>query len=195
MAKTNIQEGYTQKSYKIRLYPNNKQETLFYQCAGTSRWAYNWALGIEQENYNNGGKFIPDSDLRKKLTELKQTEEYKWLYNYSNNITKQAIKDACDAYKRFFKKKSGFPKFKSKKKSKHSFFNDGCKVKYNGTHIRLECIGWVKLAEKNRIPLGDCRITSLRLAKQGNHWFISVNVVEKDYNDYSIPENQCIGLD
>ena len=41
--------------------------------------------------------------LRKELTVLKQSEEYAWLYDVSNNIAKQAIKDACEAYKRFFK--------------------------------------------------------------------------------------------
>ena len=70
---------------------------------GTARWAYNWTLGRQIENYNNGGKFIKDKDLRKGLTVLKKTEEYSWLNKYSNNITKQAVKDACEAYEIFQK--------------------------------------------------------------------------------------------
>jgi putative transposase len=34
------------------------------------------------------------------------------LYDYSNNIAKQAIKDLCDAYKKFFNGKANKPKFK-----------------------------------------------------------------------------------
>ena len=79
---------------KVRLEPNNKQKTKLFQSAGTARWAYNWTLAKQEENYKNGGKFITDGDLRKELTILKQTEELKWLKSYSNNITKQAVKDA-----------------------------------------------------------------------------------------------------
>lgn len=42
------------------LIPNNKQNTLMFQNAGTARWAYNWAITREKENYNNGGKFLSD---------------------------------------------------------------------------------------------------------------------------------------
>ena len=70
---------------KVRLEPNNKQQTKLFQSAGTARWAYNWTLGKQEENYKNGGKFIKEGDLRKELTILKQTEELKWLNNYSNN--------------------------------------------------------------------------------------------------------------
>ena len=97
------------------LIPNNKQKTKLFQCSGVSRFAYNWTLSRQQENYKNGGKFISDYDLRKEFTQLKKTKEYEWLNQYSNNIPKQAIKDACDSYKRFFKGCSKFPKFKSKK--------------------------------------------------------------------------------
>ena len=84
------------------LIPNNKQKSKLFQLAGIARFAYNWTLSREQENYKNGGNFLSDYDLRKEFTKLKSTEEYKWLNDYSNNITKQAIKDACLAYKRFF---------------------------------------------------------------------------------------------
>ena len=58
------------------LLPNNKQNTKLFQSAGVSRFAYNWALGIEIENYKNGGKFISNYDLRHEFTLLKQKEEY-----------------------------------------------------------------------------------------------------------------------
>ena len=103
------------KSIKVRLSPNNKQLTKLFQYAGCVRFAYNWAIAREQENYKQGNKFLSDNDLRKEFTQLKKQEEYKWLYSISNDVTKQAIKDACLSYKRFFKGQSNFPKFKSKK--------------------------------------------------------------------------------
>lgn len=53
------------KSVKIQLKANNKQKTKLFQCAGVSRFSYNWALGRQKENYNNGGKFLSDNVLRK----------------------------------------------------------------------------------------------------------------------------------
>ena len=91
------------KSLKIMLIPNNVQETKMFQYAGAARFAYNWALGREKENYENGGKFISDAELRKEFTKLRHTDEYSWLLNISNNVTKQAIKDACNAYMNFFR--------------------------------------------------------------------------------------------
>ena len=43
------------KSIKIQLKPNNKQKTKLFECAGVARWAYNWTLARQQENYKNGG--------------------------------------------------------------------------------------------------------------------------------------------
>lgn len=43
------------KSIKVMLLPNNKQNTKMFQYSGVSRFAYNWAIAREQENYKNGG--------------------------------------------------------------------------------------------------------------------------------------------
>lgn len=178
------------KTYKVMLLPNNKQNTRLFQSAGTARFAYNWTLATQQDNYKNGGKFISDGELRKQFTQMKKTDEFQWLNNYSNNVTKQSIKDACLAYQRFFKKQSGFPKFKSKRKSTPSFYVDNIKIEFIDTHVKLEKIAdgrtknrtkanWIKLAEKNRIPVG-VKYSNPRVTFDGIHWFISVGVECED---------------
>ena len=164
---------------RVRLEPNKKQMSKLFQSAGVARWAYNWTLGKQEENYKNGGKFIKNGELRKELTQLKQTEELKWLNAYSNNITKQAIKDACDAYYKYFKGLSGKPKFKSRRKSPPKFYQDTEKIKFKDGKVRLEKIGWVKLSEKDRIP-EDIKYTNPRVKFDGVHWYVSVGIeVEK----------------
>lgn len=160
---------------KIMLKPNKIQETQLVKSSSTARFIYNWALNIQLENYKSGGKFINDSILRKQLTKLKQTEEYSWLFDVSNNIAKQSIKDLCLAYKNFFNtqknpKTKGFtkktiekskrqnreltsydlqghPKFKSKKYDKLSFYNDPITLCVKKDKVLLEKIGWVKTNE------------------------------------------------
>ena len=78
------------KSIKIRLYPNNKQITKLFQYAGCARFAYNWAIAKEQENYKQKNKFLSDNELRKEFTQLKKLPEYRWLNEVSNNVTKQS---------------------------------------------------------------------------------------------------------
>ena len=185
------------------LIPNNKQKSKLFQSAGVARFAYNWALGREQENYESGGGFLSDYDLRKEFTKLKSTEEYKWLNDYSNNITKQAIKDACLAYKRFFKGQSAFPKFKSKRKSKPSFYMDTDKIRFTNKTVKLEKItlsrkknkqklNWIRLAEKNKIPT-DSKYINPRITFDGIDWWISVGV---EYDDNAeIPVNDGVGID
>lgn len=167
------------KSIKVQLKPNNKQHSLLFQCAGTARWAYNWTLDKQQKNYEAGGKFLSDNDLRKELTQIKKTDELKWLNTYSNNITKQAIKDACDAYKKFFKKIAEKPKFKSKRKSKPSFYHDNIKIKFTQTHVQIEKLGKVKLAEYDRIPASG-KYTNPRITFDGLNWWVSVGIEVDD---------------
>jgi putative transposase len=97
------------RAFKIRLLPNNKQRSLLERSAHVARWAYNWALDQKKQHYEETKKSISQEDIRKKLTKLKQTEAYHWLYQTSNNITKQAIKDCDKAFQNFFQKRAQFP--------------------------------------------------------------------------------------
>ena len=185
------------------LLPNSKQKTKLFQYANTARFAYNWALGREQENYKDNGKFISDCDLRKEFTQMKKTDEYSWLNEISNNVTKQAIKDACNAYKRFFKGYSKFPNFKSRKYSTPSFYQDNVKIQFTGTHVKVEGfssskkknkqkLNWIRLAEHGRIPT-DCKYVNPRIKYDGINWYITVGI--EDESHIGLPSNDGIGID
>lgn len=191
------------KTIRVMLLPNNKQQTKMFQYANTARFAYNWALEREQENYKNGGNFKFDGELRKEFTQLKKTDEYLWLNNVSNNVTKQAIKDACEAYKRFFEGYSNFPKFKSRKKSVLSFYQDSVKIQFSETHVKVEGfaiskkknkqkLNWIRLAECNRIPT-NCKYSNPRIKYDGLNWWITVGIEYLD--SINIPKKDGIGID
>ena len=194
------------KTIRVMLVPNNKQKTKLFQYANAARFAYNWALGREKENYKNDGKFLSDVYLRKEFTKLKKTDKYAWLNEIDCDVTKQAIKDACNAYKRFFKGYSRFPKFKSRKSSIPSFYQDNVKIKFTDTHVKLMLVAGkgkatskrnqkfcrIRLAEHNRIPT-DCRYTNPRIKYDGLNWYLIVGI---EYQDSTIvPSNEGIGID
>ena len=191
------------KSIKVRLNPNNKQSTKLFQYAGCARFAYNWAISREQDNYKQGNKFLSDSELRKEFTQLKKQSEYQWLNEVSNNVTKQAIKDACNTYKRFFKGQCKYPKFKSKKHSTPSFYQDNIKIQFTDTHVKVESfsmskkqnkqkLNWIKLCEKGRIPT-DCKYMNPRFTYDGLYWYVSVGIEVND--NTTLPSNEGIGID
>ena len=190
-------------SIKVRLKPNNKQLSKLFQYAGCARFAYNWAILREQENYKRGNKFISDNDLRKEFTQLKKLSEYEWLNGISNNVPKQAIKDACNTYKRFFKKQCKFPKLKSKRHNKQSFYLDCVKIQFTDTHVKVEGfsmsrkqnkqrLNWIRLCEKGRIPT-NCKYLNPRFTYDGLYWYVSVSI-EVDDNDKT-STNDGIGID
>ena len=191
------------KSIKVRLNPNNKQLTKLFQYAGCDRFAYNWVISREQDNYKQGNKFLSDSELRKEFTQLKKQSEYQWLNEVSNNVTKQAIKDACNTYKRFFKGQCKYPKFKSKKHSTPSFYQDNIKIQFTDTHVKVESfsmskkqnkqkLNWIKLCEKGRIPT-DCKYMNPRFTYDGLYWYVSVGIEVND--NTTLPSNEGIGID
>jgi putative transposase len=178
------------KSYKIKLHPTREQEQKLWQSAGVARWAYNWTLGKQKENHASGGKFISDGILRKELTQLKKTEEYQWLNDVSAQIPKQAVKDACLAYQRFFKKQAKFPKFKSKKRSTPSFYQRYERLKYKNKRVVLEKIGWVKTAE----PLPEGEYSNPKIKHDGLNWYLSVGI-KTEQLIIDKPVSEPIGID
>ena len=190
-------------SIKVRLRPNKKQLTKLFQYAGCARFAYNWVITRERENYEQGNKFLSNNDLRKEFTQLKKRENYKWLNHVSNNVPKQAIKDACNAYKRFFKGQSNYPKFKTKKHSIPAFYQDNVAIQFTDTHVKVEGfamstkrnkqqLNWIKLCEKGRVP-PNAKYTNPRFTYDGLYWYVSVGIELLSSTD--IPTNEGIGID
>ena len=162
---------------KVRLYPSEIQEQKLWKSVGTARFIYSWTLARQEENYKNGGKFISDNELRKEITQLKKTELV-WLNEVSNNVAKQSVKDACDSYKRFFKGLSDKPRFKSRRKSKKSFYNDNCKLKVKeGKLVNIEKVGWIKTNEQ--LPIG-VKYSNPRISYDNKYWYLSVGIEQEE---------------
>jgi len=159
------------------LLPNKKQESKLFETADAARYAYNWTLSTQMKYFEKNKKYIPESEIRKQFTQHKQAKS--WLYKVSNDASKQAVKDCCDAFSRFIneKKKPNYkpyskeqitnaaknnykltrydmqwhPKFKKKDKAEPKFYVDTDKIKFSDTHVKLEKIANSK--RKNRIKI------------------------------------------
>ena len=127
----------------------NKQLTLAKKHAGTSRFAFNWALHKSREAIAKKEKRPTSIDLHKLwVSEIKSIHE--WTYEVSKCAPQQAFRNLEQALQRSFKVKgSGWPKFK-KKGVKDSFYLEGS-IKTDGRRIKIPKFGWVhRSAEPNR---------------------------------------------
>jgi putative transposase len=185
------------KAYKTELAPNKTQLILLAKSAGTARFVYNWALGRRKEEYETTGKSSNAIAQHKQLNVLKETE-YPWMYEVSKCAPQEALRDLDKAYANFFRRvkskegKAGHPKFKSKHDTKQSFRLTGSiTVKENRVH--LPRIGWVKLKEKNYIPV-DCKVLSATVSKKSDRWFVSIST-EEEINPINNAEGRVVGID
>ena len=184
------------RAYKTKLDPTSKQRTYFVACAGVSRFVYNWALADRKALFESGGK--PNMyEQKRRFTALKK-EQFPWIDQYPYEISESSFENLDAAYLNFFrrvkegKEKAGFPKFKSRHSSSLSF-RLRRNIVVDAGKIRLQRIGWVRLAEKDYIPAGRCKILSATVSESAGDWFVSVNV------EMSIPEqtptSSTIGVD
>ena len=136
------------KSYKYKLKPTIKQQTQLNQFFGCARFVYNWGLNQKVEQYKQNKKTIGYVELAHQLTLLKKQEDTKWLNDCANVCLQQSLRNLDSAFVRFFREKKGFPKFKSKKKSKDSIkFNLSVKFDFENWYVTIPKIGKVKLCK------------------------------------------------
>jgi putative transposase len=100
------------KGFKYRIYPNDEQITLIEKHFGCVRLVYNLALETKQLVYSSYKKNLSKYDLNNQIPDLK--EELPFLKEVNSQSLQQSVLNLDVAYQKFFKKKSGFPKFKCK---------------------------------------------------------------------------------
>jgi putative transposase len=128
-------------------------------------------------------------------------------YDVSNDALKQTIKDTYNSFVRYFKKFSSYPIKKTYKDRKKSFYVDPFKIEFTNNKVRLEKIAnnqkenrqvlnWVKLAEKNRIPLGVSYYNP-RVSYDGENSYITVCVKDQHAPIKNIikSDERIIGID
>ena len=179
------------KSLKIRLLPTEQQELLMLKSIGCSRFAYNWALNRCNELYEQGIKYNM-SNIRKEFTQLKKQEEFKWLNEVSNTTMVEAMRNLDKAFKTFFKTKKGYPKFKSKRKSKQSFYVTYDNLYFKKGICNIEKVGKIKFKTNYNIP--NCKYSNPYCSYDGKYWYLSFGV-EVEENQTTLNKDLSIGID
>ena len=185
---------------KIRLKPTPEQEMLFRKSAGVSRWAYNYFLSennrVYQEylaNGETGEKSISEGKVRKYINNVLKKTTHTWLSEIGSNVMKQAVKDANNALQRYFKGVSEKPCYKSKHKSKLSFYVNYESLSRRNGGFHGEKIGFVKTSEPlPKLSKGE-KYSNPHISFDGKYWYLSVGY--EIFNVESELTGESIGID
>ena len=179
MKKVKLGEDEIFLARRIRLIPTPEQETQFWKSVGVARWAYNFFLSENKMVYECTGRTITGAEVRKAINNVLKPNTHKWLKEVSSNVMKQAIKDAENALYNFFNHFSRYPKYKTKHKSKPSFY-----VNYESLHKTNigfigERLGEVRTSEPLPSIPNNSHYYRPRITYDGKFWYLSVVFVSK----------------
>ena len=183
------------KGIKLRIYPNLEQQQQIVDNFGCCRFVWNQMLNMQIERYKNNpdSKFLNGFAMNILLKQLKS--EHPWL----KRVDSTSLQDACETlavtFQRFFKKQSGYPKYKSLKYPKQSY-----KTKTNGKgNIRLVNAHYLKLPKlgimkfKGHLTTDKIKSSTIKLSPTGK--FYCVLLIECENQTLFDKTNKNVGLD
>jgi putative transposase len=108
------------RAYKYRFYPSPEQAEELSRTFGCVRLVYNKALEARTAAWYREQRRVSYVQSSAMLTEWKKTEELGFLNEVSSVPLQQALRHLQGAFAAFWEKRSRYPAFKSRKKSRQS---------------------------------------------------------------------------
>ena len=172
------------RAYKVEINPTDKQKSKIHQTIGVSRFVYNFYIAHNKEIYKKEGKFVSGMDFSKWLNNeyIPKNQDMKWIKEVSSKATKQAIMNGDKAFRDFFKKSKGFPKFKKKKNQDiKAYFpkNNKTDLTLERHRVKIPTLGWVRLKEFGYIPINSV-VKSGTVSQKADRYYVSILVEERD---------------
>ena len=164
-------------SIKQRAYPTEgKQTSALMMHFGHARYVYN--LGLEQRKLNDKtqrarGVRVNSLTQQRELTEARK--EFEWLREGSTVVQQGAIRDLDTAFKNFFDKRAGFPKYRRRGRSETFVVRDLVVKRYSRkwAAVLVPKAGWLKFRVTR--AWGDItQGTSARVSLKHGQWFVSI---------------------
>jgi len=190
------------RAYKTELDPNNEQKTALLRHAGAARWAFNFGLRRKMESYKVTGKSPAAIDLHRELNVLKKKSiedgGVPWMYEVSKCAPQEALRNLDRAYANFFRrcqqgaKRTGFPKFKSRKRGIGSFTLTGA-IRIAESLVQLPRLGDLRLKEHGYLPVDGVKILKAIVSEKAGRWFASLQI-EKEITVEKAPDH-VLGVD
>lgn len=180
--------------YQYRFYPTDRQRQSLAQLFGCVRVVWNDALALCKQSE----KLLGFNKLSAMLTQVKKTEERKWLSEVSSVPLQQSIRNLDVAYRNFFNSRNGkrkgnkigTPRFKKKANQQSAEFTKAA-FSVKNDDVNLAKIGKLKPIWSRELPSEPSSVTVIKDC--AGRYFLSF-VVELKPNQVDA-KNQSIGID
>jgi putative transposase len=179
------------KTVQVRLYPDLEQQILLAQTFGSARWWWNYALNKSIETYKETGKGLGRSALNALLPALKKAEDTAWLAECYSQVLQATTLNLTTAYKNFFEKRAGFPKFKSKHGKQSVQYPQNVKIVDGNVKLPGD-IGVVRA--KIHRPI-DGKIKTVTISKTPSGKYFASILTEIEGENPSTSEGKIYGVD
>ncbi|MCX9078891.1 MAG: transposase, partial [Candidatus Methanoperedens sp.] len=177
------------RAFRFRLYPNQEQQRALAVQFGHARFVYNWGLATRKASYADHGKGLSFYALKRKLTELKQRDEFAWLKEADSQVLQAKIEDLDRAFTNFFEHRANYPKFKSRKQVQSIRYPQ--RFKFRGNQAYLPKVGWVKVVFHRPLE-GVAKNVTVSKTKSGKYFI----AVQCEMENESHPQGEgTIGVD
>ena len=168
------------KAYKYRIYPNKKQEELIQKTFGCCRFVYNQTLAYRKEKYQQLKESMNKTSCNNYVNRVLK-KEYEWLKDVDKFALTNAVYNMDSAYQKFFKENAGYPRFKSKKKSRKSY-KTNCnyssrptiEISFDNNKVKLPKLKWIKV-KISRVFEGKIKSATISQNPSGKY-FVSILV-------------------
>lgn len=177
------------KSFKLRIYPNKTQLEIINRTLDGCHFVKNEFLAYNKNNHREGKedkKFITAYDFSNIINKLKKgdNKRYTWLKGISSKAIQEAILSKEKAYKVFFRKNKGFPRFKSRKrinKESYYFINERHNYYITKNSVVLPKLKKVRITNGEQLP-DENSILSGRVIRHYNKYYVMF-IYNDEYND------------
>ena len=177
------------KAFRFRLAPTGEQAAVMRRTAGAVRFIWNSALALQKSRLDRRAGVLSYAALCKELTAARNDAELAFLAEVHSKPQQQVLKDLARAFKDFFARQKGFPRFK--KKGRHDSFRHPERVVVCGRHVSIPGIGKVRFRKSRDI---EGTIKNATVSRRGEHWFVSLQT-EIALPDAVHPSRSEVGID
>ena len=162
------------KTYKYRLYPDDNQKDFLSRQFGCCRFVYNWGLELKTKSWQAYKKGISIYKIANKLPELKK--ENPWLAEVCSQPLQQSLFHLEKGFTSFFRKKTKYPRFKSKWDKQAAAFPQHVSVEFSSGTMLFPKLGRIR-AVFSRTFSGTVKTVTVTKTPTGKY-FASVLVEE-----------------
>lgn len=182
------------RAHKYRFYPTEEQAAELSRTFGCVRKVYNLALAARTRAWFTDRRRVKYVETSAMLTEWKRSEELAYLAEVSSVPLQQCLRHLQAAFTAFFDKRTCYPRFKSRKKSRASAEYTRSGFRWRDGQLQLAKMSDpLDIMWSRPLPDGAEPSTVTVSRDAAGRWFVSILI--ETSTEHHAPSENAVGID